>query len=548
MKDPFDRTKVVLRHLPAALSQSALMEQIDGRFAGRYKWFSFRPGKYSQKHQKYARAYIDFRRPEDVVEFAEFFDGHVFVNEKGTQVKAIVEYSPSQRVPKSWCKKDGREGTIYKDPEYMEFLEFLAKPVENLPSAEIQLEKREAERAGAGKEPLIVTPLMDFVRQKRAAKSGTQRSSSNGKLSRRAIGASPGNSRPTSLKRGSEKRRSSTSMYVMRDSTKSASVKDKTYILVQRREDPSSDKPISANTESGAEIIADETGASGTVDFAKKKILLLKGKERDITHSYAGSSQQSATSVRNSTGSPASKHTQRREVGGKMIRSILSNKEARQSQASMAVQSEQQNQTMHVEKEKRPPRATNMRSILKDHLISNAACSSDSDVKRTGDVIGSDPHGPGSINEKQERSTKNRDRPDRNVWSHRGSAGSHGSDETLSVSESLEAMSIAHHSSAIGNKKLAEDLNDSNEKHHNYSSGHVDMRVDVPNSSRSREAKPSGNIRSGSSVENGSHRHVGRRGPAHGTKDVEGSLYLNEGKSSKRGEKQVWVQKSGSGS
>lgn len=34
------------------------------------------------------------------------------------------------------------------DPEYLEFLEFIAKPVENLPSAEIQLERRDAERAG----------------------------------------------------------------------------------------------------------------------------------------------------------------------------------------------------------------------------------------------------------------------------------------------------------------------------------------------------------------------------------------------------------------
>lgn len=33
------------------------------------------------------------------------------------------------------------------DPEYLEFLELLAKP-ENLPSAEIQLERKEAERAG----------------------------------------------------------------------------------------------------------------------------------------------------------------------------------------------------------------------------------------------------------------------------------------------------------------------------------------------------------------------------------------------------------------
>lgn len=34
------------------------------------------------------------------------------------------------------------------DPEYVEFLEQIAKPIENLPSAEIQLERKEAERAG----------------------------------------------------------------------------------------------------------------------------------------------------------------------------------------------------------------------------------------------------------------------------------------------------------------------------------------------------------------------------------------------------------------
>jgi hypothetical protein len=34
--------------------------------------------------------------------------------ESGVQHKAVVEYAPSQRVPKKTTKKDGREGTIYK--------------------------------------------------------------------------------------------------------------------------------------------------------------------------------------------------------------------------------------------------------------------------------------------------------------------------------------------------------------------------------------------------------------------------------------------------
>ena len=45
----------------------------------------------SQKRQSYSRAYLDFKRPEDVIEFAEFFDGHVFVNEKGNTGAHILK-------------------------------------------------------------------------------------------------------------------------------------------------------------------------------------------------------------------------------------------------------------------------------------------------------------------------------------------------------------------------------------------------------------------------------------------------------------------------
>jgi len=159
----------------------------------------------SQKNHRYSRLYLNFKRPEDVVEFAEVFNGHVFVNEKGAQFKALVEYAPSQQVPKSNIKKDGRGGTIVKDPEYLEFLELISKPTEHLPSAEIQLERKEAERAAAGKEAPVVTPLMMFVRQQRAAKSMAQRPGS--RVSRKVSGVVTGSSNPS--KRSSEKRRSS---------------------------------------------------------------------------------------------------------------------------------------------------------------------------------------------------------------------------------------------------------------------------------------------------------------------------------------------------
>ncbi|PSS19024.1 Regulator of nonsense transcripts like [Actinidia chinensis var. chinensis] len=521
MKGPLDRAKVVVRHLPPTISQSAFIEQIDGRFTGRYNWVSFRPGKTSQKRQSYARAYIDFKKPEDVIEFAEFFDGHVFVNEKGTQFKTIVEYAPSQRVPRQWSKKDGREGTISKDPEYVEFLEFLAKPVENLPSAEIQLERREAERIGATKDAPIVTPLMDFVRQKRAAKGGTRRLLSNGKSTRKGAGSSSGSPSLGSSRRGS--RRTSTTMYVLRDTVKSTSGKDKsTYTLVPKPDNHQlSEKSVALAAATGTEVSEDESGISGSIDTGKKKILLLKGKEKEIPHVPGGMSfRQSATYVRNSLGSSALKQNQQRETSGRMIRSILLNKDARQIQSS-AVHSEQQIQASNLEKEKRPPRPQNV-SLLKG---TNGAL----DDK----VVVNDLHSLSS--EKPEKRTRNRDRPDRGVWTPlRRSDGSHASDESL-----LSSTSQSTHlrlDSAEGSRG--------------------EVKIDMPNV-RSGEVKTVGSGRSGYiSLDNGSHKHNGRRGLAHNVKDADGSSIVSEGKPLKRGgssgygshEKQVWIQKSSAGS
>lgn len=578
MKDPYDRTKVVVRHLPPALSQSVFLEQIDGCFAGRYKWFCFRPGKNSLKSQRHARAYIDFNAPEDVVEFAEFFDGHVFVNEKGAQFKTIVEYAPSQRIPKLWSKTDGREGTIHKDPEYLEFLDHIAKPIENLPNAEIQLERKEAEERAGGPKETIITPLMDFVRQKRAAKGGSQRASTNGRLRRL-----PGNSSSTARKRTSEKRKGSTSMYVLREKTKGSSGKEKSnHLLMQRRDDQQLlERSIIVGSAFGREISDDETG---------KKRLLLKGKERELYEVSGVSQHRSVMSpMRNSQVSVAFKQNQRRDASGRVIKSILSNKEARQNQSPASTgHSDQQMQTVNSVKDKRPPRATSIHSMLKDNIssISPPAVIPDSDSKRTSDdkFHLNDMHG--IVSEKQDRRTRSKDRPDRGIWAPlRRSDGLHASDESMSLSSSmplqftLEGMSISQHA-APGASKVGDDVADNvdagnNSSFPNGKSRSVDggynsrlgrggnsllsldeMKMDIPNASKSGEIMVFGSGRnSHSSMENGSHRHVGRRGPVHGLKDIDGSLNFSEGKPSKRSggtgygsnEKQVWVQKSGSG-
>lgn len=131
--------------------------------------------------------------------------------------------------------------------------------------------------------------------------------------------------------------------------------------------------------------------------------------------------QQNA-SVKNILSSPALKQNQRRENSGKIIRGILLNKDARQSQA-FGLHSEQK--ISNLEKDKRPPRPSHVQLVMKD--INGV-----SDDK----VVVNDLH-----SEKQERRTRNKDRPDRGVWTLRRSDGSYASDESLSSSASQLSLS-----------------------------------------------------------------------------------------------------------
>ncbi|KAL6514413.1 hypothetical protein OROHE_019021 [Orobanche hederae] len=523
MKGPLDRTKVVLRHLPPTISQSNLVEQVDSRFSGRYHWLAFRPGKSSTKHLTYSRAYIDFNKPEDVIEFAEFFNGHVFVNEKGTQFKTIVEYAPSQRVPKQWSKKDGRQGTILKDPEYLEFLEILAKPVENLPSAEIQLERKEAERAGVPKADPIVTPLMDYVRQKRASKDGA-RNCFEWEASQKSEWTVIQDSSLWFVKKRSGEEIFFYHVYVLRDRSKIISSKDKsTYLLVHKQDDQQLvNKSVNSAAVSGNTVLEDESvfrsnstsvfmggaqflcsisegGVSegqivlGSPDSAGtgKKVLLLKGKEREISSISGASPQQqnAASPTKTYHSSALMKQNQRREASGRIIRSILLNRDTHQP--SSGSQPELRSQTSNQDRDKKPPRPPS----LQFHRDTNGA-PEDKVVSKNLNA------GP---SEKQERRTRNRDRPDRGVWTPlRRSDGSHASNESLLSSSASQTSQVVD---------SAEGTN-------------IEMKHDM--------LVNSGGRGSHNSADNGSYRHGARRGSAYNFKDSDGSSTV-DGKPSKRG-------------
>ncbi|XP_028230281.1 regulator of nonsense transcripts UPF3-like isoform X4 [Glycine soja] len=486
-----EKTKVVIRHLPPSLTQSDLFQHIDSHFASRYNWFSFRPGNNSHKRQRHSRAYIDFKCPDDVFEFAEFFDGHVFVNERGAQHKVIVEYAPSQRVPKPSAKKDGREGTIFKDPDYLEFLKLIAKPQEHLPSAEIQLERKESEQVGASKETPIVTPLMEYIRQKRAVDSGMQASSAVAKVCRRSRAALPGKPGSGNIKRGSEKKK-----YVQKDNAKSATRKESknksAFIVVPRRDDQFAESSIKGisdiKTLHGVE--GSISGIPLTSESGKKKFLLLKGKQQDIPSATEATVKQQNVQSGNSPISTPAKQNQRREASGRLIRSILLNNEARQSQSTTG----------------------DSRRALDEKFI-----------KR-------DLHGLGS-SAKTEKRTRNKDRPDRGVWTP------------------LRRSDVSHAGNDYSSSSLAQPTQS------NPESAEGEVKENVPSGNRGGEFSASAGGHGGNpSIENGSQRNFIHHGASYVVKDDGAVSSISKGKPSKKSvghsahEKQVWVHKSSSGS
>ncbi|OAE23246.1 hypothetical protein AXG93_620s1130 [Marchantia polymorpha subsp. ruderalis] len=522
MKEPQARTKVVLRHLPPSISQQVLLEQIHSKYAERYTWFNFHPGKSSHKRQVFSQAYINFKKSEDVFDFYEDFDGHIFVNERGTQCKASVEYAPYQRIPKPRSKKDIREGTILKDPDYLEFLEMLGKPTEFLPSAEVQLERREAEKAaaiaaGGAKETVVVTPLMEFVRQRRAAKATPQYVADNSMsiLTQKEAKDAPAqilgsrredqqrkdrevlnDRKKKELAEGKEKKairdavnpsiflaKNSASILRMdsgKDRSAGVSVKDSVdtndpYLTANEGSAVDLDSSSSHGLVRGKAGANDGLSGDGAKDLNKREVLrrkqLLLSKDKVQKDNETGPGSPSLSSATggssysqrhrppvsprvNSPGTPSqqgpssfynsmsgesntptglSKSGHRRDLGRNSTRGGLSPREhtsSVQQSASSQLPSDPQTQSQQVSNQtervgKRPPRPQSARATGKEQVFSSAFPSeSDAGPSTTEEKISNaspkEAYSAGTGIDKQDsRRVRNKDRPDRPVWTPR---------------------------------------------------------------------------------------------------------------------------------
>ncbi|KAM4819026.1 regulator of nonsense transcripts 3B isoform 2-T2 [Thomomys bottae] len=156
-------SKVVIRRLPPTLTKEQLQEHLQPM--PEHDYFEFFSNDTSLYPHMYARAYINFKNQEDIILFRDRFDGYVFLDNKGQEYPAIVEFAPFQKAAKRKTKKrDTKVGTIDDDPDYRKFLESYGTDEKMTSTPETLLEEIEAKNR-----ELIAkrtTPLLSFLKNK----------------------------------------------------------------------------------------------------------------------------------------------------------------------------------------------------------------------------------------------------------------------------------------------------------------------------------------------------------------------------------------------
>ncbi|NWV01124.1 REN3A protein, partial [Upupa epops] len=161
-------SKVVIRRLPPCLTKEQLEEHLHPLPA--HDYFEFCTADPSLYPHLYSRAYINFRNPEDILLFRDRFDGYVFIDNKGLEYPAVVEFAPFQKISKKKLKKkDAKAGSIEEDPEYRKFLESYCADEEKIyANPEILLGEIEAKTR-----ELIArrtTPLLEYIKNRKLEK------------------------------------------------------------------------------------------------------------------------------------------------------------------------------------------------------------------------------------------------------------------------------------------------------------------------------------------------------------------------------------------
>ncbi|KAM9585247.1 regulator of nonsense transcripts 3A isoform 1-T1 [Trichechus inunguis] len=174
-------SKVVIRRLPPSLTKEQLEEQLHPLPA--HDYFEFCTANLSLYPHLYSRAYINFRNPDDILLFRDRFDGYIFIDSKGLEYPAVVEFAPFQKISKKKLKKkDAKTGSIEDDPDYKKFLEAYCKEEEKTSASPEtllgEIEAKTRELIGLFRSFLLstvlrsrrTTPLLEYIKNRKLEK------------------------------------------------------------------------------------------------------------------------------------------------------------------------------------------------------------------------------------------------------------------------------------------------------------------------------------------------------------------------------------------
>ncbi|XP_014473298.1 PREDICTED: regulator of nonsense transcripts 3A isoform X2 [Dinoponera quadriceps] len=162
-------TKVVIRRLPPTMTQEQFLEQISP--LPEHDYFYFVKADMSLGQFAFSRAYLNFTDQQDIFVFREKFDNYVFVDSKGVEYSAVVEFAPFQRLAKKrhGKKKDVKCGTIESDTYYTSFLESLKNQEIDSNIAQSKTEYSYQPPDNTTKK-ITTTPLLEYLKQRKQEK------------------------------------------------------------------------------------------------------------------------------------------------------------------------------------------------------------------------------------------------------------------------------------------------------------------------------------------------------------------------------------------
>jgi regulator of nonsense transcripts 3 len=137
------------------------------------------------KPSRPSRAYLHVTSEDLIVPLSEkiratsFHDARNTSNDPVLLGASSLEFAPYARIPSARVRKDGRQGTIDQDPEFIAFLESLTNPIPakttatteaGVPAETTDGQKEVGEEHQQQQQTVKMTPLVQFIKDKKANK------------------------------------------------------------------------------------------------------------------------------------------------------------------------------------------------------------------------------------------------------------------------------------------------------------------------------------------------------------------------------------------